>query len=469
MHLALVGLSHKTAPVDIREKVTFPADVLPDALTGLAACAGVLESLIISTCNRTEFYAVTTDEADGPAVLAAFMATYHGLTADMLAPYLYIHTGEDVVRHLFRVAASLDSMVLGEAQILGQLKDAYDAAFEAGTTSRIFNEMFRHSFTAGKRVRSETAIGSAPVSISYAAVELAKQVFESLEGRRALVLGAGKMSELTATHLEANGVAQLFVANRTFERAEQLAAQFEHGQAVPFEQRYEHLRDVDIVVSATAAEDYVLTAAELEPYAKRRRDPLFLIDIAVPRDIDPACGDFRQVYAYDVDALNGIVDANLEQRQREAAAAEAIVAEEMESFETWLESMEVVPTIAEMREQAEAIRTAELARACKRLSGELSMADLKVIEKLTESITNKMLHEPTSQLRAAGGGRRGVAVLETTRYLYGLDRRGAGAGESAGAGEGAASQNSGFRLIRSLLGRRATSATQQIDPLELGE
>jgi len=356
--------------------------------------------------------------------------------------------------------------VLGEAQILGQLKDAYDAAFEAGTTSRIFNEMFRHSFTAGKRVRTETAIGSAPVSISYAAVELAKQVFETLEGRNVLVLGAGKMSELTATHLAANGVAQLLVANRTFSRAEQLAAQFEVGRAIPFEERYEHLRDVDIVVSATAAEDYVLTGGALEPYATRRRDPLFLIDIAVPRDIDPVCADFRQVYVYDVDALNGIVDANLEQRQREAVSAEAIVAEEMGNFETWLESMEVVPTIAEMREQADVIRAEELKRAYKRLP-DLTEADRKVIEKLTESITNKMLHEPTTQLRKAGGGRRGVAVLETTRYLYGLDRAGEGAGADEGAGT--VSQDTGFRLIRSLLGRRATSATKQTDPLELGE
>jgi len=466
MHLALVGLSHKTAPVDIREKVTFPAEVLPDALAQLSAEEGILESLIVSTCNRTEFYAVTTDEADGPALLTRFMANYHELTPEAIASYLYIQIGEGVVRHLFRVAASLDSMVLGEAQILGQLKDAYDAAFEAGTTSRIFNEMFRHSFTAGKRVRSETAIGSAPVSISYAAVELAKQVFESLEGRKALVLGAGKMSELTATHLAANGIAHLLVANRTQARAETLAAQFEVGQAIPFEDRYEHLREVDIVVSATSAEDYVLTHDALEPYATRRREPLFLIDIAVPRDIDPACADFRQVYTYDVDALNGIVDANLEQRQREAVAAEAIVAQEMENFETWLESMEVVPTIAEMREQAEVIRAEELKRAYKRLS-DLSDADRKVIEKMTESITNKMLHEPTSQLRKAGGGRRGVAVLETTRYLYGLDQEGVAAGAE---GEGAAAgQDTGFRLIRSLLGRRATSATQQTDPLEIGD
>ncbi|MCL2324479.1 MAG: glutamyl-tRNA reductase [Actinomycetia bacterium] len=463
MHLALVGLSHKTAPVDIREKVTFPAEVLSDALSGLCAQEGILESLIVSTCNRTEFYAVTTDETDGPAILSDFMASYHGLTTAELQPFLYTSTGEDVVRHLFRVAASLDSMVLGEAQILGQLKDAYDAAFEAGTTSRIFNEMFRHSFTAGKRVRTETAIASAPVSISYAAVELAKQVFDDLKGRRALVLGAGKMSELTATHLEANGVSKLLVANRTFERAQTLAAQFEHGEAIPFESRYEHLRDVDIVVSATAAEDYVLEASALEPFATRRRDPLFLIDIAVPRDIDPACAEFRQVYVYDVDALNGIVDANLEQRQREAKAAEAIVSAEMDNFETWLESMEVVPTIAEMREQADVIREAELERAFKRL-GNLSDEDRKVIEKLTESITNKMLHKPTTQLRRAGGGRRGVAVLETTRYLYGLDHAGASAGD-----EGAAGQESGFRLIRSLLGRRASSATQQTDPLELGD
>ncbi len=459
MHLALVGLSHKTAPVDIREKVTFPETIIRDALTTLSNQEGMLESLIVSTCNRTEIYAVTSDEIDGSAVVGAFMAQYHGFELSVLQPYLYTAEGEDVILHLFRVAASLDSMVLGEAQILGQLKDAYDVAFETGTTSRILNELFRHSFTTGKRVRTETAIGAAPVSISYAAVELAKQVFDSLEGRSALVLGAGKMSELTATHLQANGVTKMIVANRTFSRAEELARQFEGGVAVPFEERYEHLREVDIVVSATSAEGYVLTRDEVAPFATHRRDPLFLIDIAVPRDVDPACGEFSQVYVYDVDALNGIVDANLEERKHEALAAEDIVREEIANFETWLESMEITPTIAEMREHAEKIRGEELKRAYKRLP-ELSEADRKVIEKLTESITNKMLHEPTTRLRKAGTGRRGVALLETARFLYGLD-------ESEDAD--GTPRESGFRLIRSLLGRRATSATQQTDPLEIGE
>lgn len=447
MHLTLVGLSHKTAPVDIREKLTFPESVQPHALSTLNDYHGVMECIILSTCNRTEIYAVTSAEVDGPSAIIEYMAAYHSLDKAELSKYLYTKQGEEVVNHLFRVVASLDSMVLGEAQILGQVKTAYDFAFEAATTGRIFNKLFRQSFEVGKRVRTETEIGENAVSISYAAIELAKRVFESLEGRTVFVLGAGKMSELTARHLKANGVTRVFVANRTFARAEELAAKFS-GQPVPFEDRYKWMKEADIVVSATAATEYVITKEELAPFATHRPDPLFLIDIAVPRDIDPACADLRQVYVYDVDALNGVVDANLEERMRQAKLAENIIEDEMNTFEAWLESMEVVPTIAAIRAQAEAIRADEMQKAFRRLSG-LSEKELETIEKLTCSIVNKMLHEPTSKLREASGGRRGVAAIETARYLYGLDQ------------QQTDTQESGFRLIRSLLGRRATSATKQ--------
>ena len=454
MHLTLVGLSHKTAPVDIREKLTFPADVQPDALATLVAMDAVNECIIVSTCNRTEIYAVTSAEDNGVDAVIDFMANYHDLDRSQLVNYLYSKQGEDVIKHLFRVVASLDSMVLGEAQILHQVKEAYDHAFDEGTTGRILNELFRRSFTVGKRVRTETEIGENAVSISYAAIELAKRVFDTLEGRTVLVLGAGKMSELTAKHLNANGVNNTIVANRTLARAEELAAKF-NGRAIPFEERYDYMREADIIVSATSAKEYVITKDELAPYATHRPDPLFLIDIAVPRDIDPACGDLSQVYVYDVDALDGIVAANLEERMREARRAEVIIVEEIESFETWLETMEVAPTIAAMRAKAEKIRLDEMHKAMRRL-GALDDCDIETIDRLTKAIINKMLHEPTAALKEASGGKRGVAAIETARMLYGLDK------------DNETSAESGFRLIRSLLGRRASSATKQ-DAIEIGE
>lgn len=454
MQLTLVGLSHKTAPIQIREKLSFTEAALPQVLKALMEYPDVYEAVLVSTCNRTELYAVTCAECNGGEIITDFLSDYQGIDRDELAQYLYIQRGEDVLRHLFRVVSSLDSMVVGEAQILGQVKDAYEAALDAAATGRIFNKLFRQSFTVGARVRTETEIGESAVSISYAAIELAKRVFDTLEGRTIFILGAGKMSELTARHLQAQGVSRTLVTNRTLARAEELAAKF-NGEAVPFEERYEYMRQADIVVSATAAPGYVITKDELAPYATKRPDPLFLIDIAVPRDIDPACADLRQAFVYDVDALEGVVTANLEERMREARRAETIIAEEMQKFETWLESMEVVPTIAAIRAKAEKIRSAEMQKAYKRLAG-LNEKELETVERLTEAIVKKMLHEPTTRLRDASTGRRGVAAIETARYLYAIDD------------EGDEGQETGFRLIRSLLGRRPASMTQP-DSVEAGE
>ena len=257
MHLTLVGLSHKTAPVAIREKLTFPANSQEDALARLTASDDVAEAVIVSTCNRTEIYAVTATGADGPGAVIDFMADYHDLDRHELVRYLYISEGEAVVRHLFRVVASLDSMVLGEAQILGQVKEAYDHSFSAGASGRVFNKLFRQSFEVGKRVRTETEIGENAVSISYAAIELAKKVFDRLDGRCVLVLGAGKMSELTAKHLVANGVNRVLVANRTYERAEELAAKF-GGEPIRYDELFERMAEADIVISSTAATHYVI-------------------------------------------------------------------------------------------------------------------------------------------------------------------------------------------------------------------
>jgi glutamyl-tRNA reductase len=440
-----VGLSHKTAPVEIREKLTFPANRQEEALSMLTSTPAVNEAVIVSTCNRTEIYCVTGSGVDGPQAVIDFIAGYHGLDRHDLARYLYIAEGEAVVRHLFRVVASLDSMVLGEAQILGQVKEAYEASFNAGASQRIFNKLFRQSFELGKRVRNETEIGENAVSISYAAVELAKQVFDSLEGRTILVLGAGKMSELTAKHLVSNGVKKVLVANRTYERAQELADKFD-GEAILYDALFDRMGEADIVISSTAATHYVVTKEKVAASRRGRRgSPLFFIDIALPRDIDPAVNDLADVYLYNIDDLNGVVSQNLEERMREAERAEVIIAEEMASFEHWLESMDVVPTVAAMRANAEEIRNAEMQRAIKRLGG-LSEKELETVDKLSCAIVNKMLHGPTERLKQIAGEKDGYNYVESARYLYGLDSNPEGKSPH------------GLSLIRSLLGRGEKSA-----------
>ena len=445
MHLTLVGLSHKTAPVEIREKLTFPAHRQEEALSLLTSTPAVSEAVIVSTCNRTEIYAVTAADVDGPAAVIDFLAEYHDLDRHELVRYLYIVEGEAVVRHLFRVVASLDSMVVGEAQILGQVKEAYEYAFEAGACQRIFNKLFRQSFEVGKRVRNETEIGENAVSISYAAVELAKKVFDSLNGRCVLVIGAGKMSELTARHLVSNGVRKVLVANRTYERAVELAHRFS-GEAIEYDHLFERMVEADIVISSTAATEYVVRKEHVAEHRRARKGrPLFFIDIAVPRDIDPSVNDLNDVYVYDIDSLNGVVETNLEERMREAERAEVIIGEEMGEFERWLESLEVVPTVAAMRAKAEQIRLAELERAMKRLGG-LSDKEMQTVEALTCSIVNKMLHGPTERLKKVSTEKDGYEYVEAARFLYGLDTNPEGKSPHRG-------------LIRSILGRAEKSGS----------
>lgn len=418
MYLTLVGLSHKTAPIEIREKLTFPAHRQPEALASLTCGDEVAEAVILSTCNRTEVYAVSATSAGTDAVID-FLCEFHDLDRHELARYLYVVEGHAVVKHLFRVVASLDSMVVGEAQILHQVKEAYDHACTSGGAQRLFHKLFRQSFEVGKRVRTETAIGESAVSISYAAVELAKKVFDTLEGRTILVVGAGKMSELTAKHLVSQGVASVLVANRTFERAVELAEKFE-GTAIPYEELFEQMRRADIVISSTSAPGYVISREQVAGVMKGRRAPLFLIDIALPRDVDPAVNDLAGAFVYDIDDLNGVVQSNLEERMREARRAELIIDEEILVFEAWIESLEVVPTIAAMRSEAEAMRQEEFAKAVRRL-GTLSEKELATVEALSQAIVSKMLHGPTTRLREAANDKDGYAYVESARMLYGLD------------------------------------------------
>lgn len=419
MHLTMVGLSHKTAPIEIREKLTFTANRQEEALALITSGPQVAEAVILSTCNRTEIYAVTAT-SEGSGAVIDFLCDYHDLDRHDLVRYLYISDGEPVVRHLFRVVASLDSMIVGEAQILGQVKEAYDHAFSAGSCSRVFNKLFRQSFEVGKRVRTETEIGESAVSVSYAAVELARKVFDTLEGRTILVLGAGKMSELTAKHLVSQGVDTVLVANRTYERAVELAERFE-GRAVLFDDLYDHVRHADILITSTAATHHVVTKAKVAEAMKGRHGrPLFVIDIAVPRDVEPEVNELADVFLYDIDDLSGVVEANLDERMQEARKAEILIDEEMAAFERWLESMEVVPTVAAIRANAESMRQAELEKAIKRLAG-LSDKDVQTIDKLTSAIVSKMLHEPTSRLKELSGHKDGYTYVEAARRLYGLD------------------------------------------------
>ena len=418
MHLTLVGLSHKTAPIEIREKLTFPAHTQPQALSALTHDTEIAEAVILSTCNRTEIYAVSASESGTDAVID-FLCEFHDLDRDELTRYLYIVEDHAVVKYLFRVVSSLDSMVVGEAQILHQVKEAYDLSCESGASLRLFHRMFRQSFELGKRVRTETAIGENAVSISYAAVELAKKVFDTLEGRTILVVGAGKMSELTAKHLVSQGVRSVLVANRTFERAVELADKFE-GQAIPYEQLFERMREADIVISSTSAPGYVIDKAQIAGVMKGRRSPPFLIDIALPRAVDPAVNDLANAFVYDIDDLNGVVQSNLGERMREARRAEVIIDEEIATFETWIESLSVVPTIAAIRASAEQVRAEEYAKAVKRL-GSLSEKELATVEALSQAIVSKMLHGPTTRLRDAAADKDGYTYVESARVLYGLD------------------------------------------------
>lgn len=418
MHLTLVGLSHKTAPIEIREKLTFPAHVQPEALASLTGGDEIAEAVILSTCNRTEIYAVGASEA-GPDAVIDFLCEFHDLDRHELTRYLYVVEGHAVVKHLFRVVSSLDSMVVGEAQVLHQVKEAYELACASDAARRLFHKLFRQSFEVGKRVRTETAIGESAVSISYAAVELAKKVFDTLEGRTVLVVGAGEMSELTAKHLVSQGVRSVLVANRTYERAVEVADKFE-GTAVPYEDLFEHMRKADIVISSTSAPGYVIGREQVAGVMKGRRLPLFFIDIALPRDVDPAVNDLPNAFVYDIDDLNGVVQSNLEERMREARRAEVIIDEEIASFESWIESLQVVPTITAIRAGAEAMREEELAKAVRRL-GTLSEKELATVEALSQAIVSKMLHGPTARLREAAAGKEGYMYVETARRLYGLD------------------------------------------------
>lgn len=423
MPLAVVGASHRTAPIELRERFAFGRTELPAALLELAEDGS--EAVVLSTCNRTEVYLSLPDGSEGVEHARALLASRIDAETGEAARFFYEHRDRHAAEHLFRVASGLDSMILGEPQIQGQVKEAYATAREVAgadgpVVGQALHRLFQTAFSIGGKVRSETGLGIGAASVSSAAVDLSKKIFGSLKGRRALVLGAGEMSETTLECLRGEGVRTAIVANRTWERARELAERW-GGEAIHWEDFGRALPEVDIVICSTAAPHPVLTVDRLRaalPNGPRR--PLCIIDIAIPRDVEPAVGDQPNVFLYNIDDLQGIVDANLGRRRAELPAAEQIVLRGVDDYWAWYSGLAVVPTIRALRDRGEALRQAEVERALRQLS-HLSPEDQLAIDALTRSLVNKVLHAPTARLREAAGNGRGTGVLDTVRYLFELD------------------------------------------------
>ncbi|MCP4689354.1 MAG: glutamyl-tRNA reductase [Desulfobacterales bacterium] len=418
--IVLLGLNHETAPVAERECIAFSGDQARDALPALTKHAAIREALLFSTCNRVEVLLATP--AAGEAVEAAtnFIAEYNNIPAARFRDYLYIHRGDAAVRHVFRVASSLDSLVLGEPQILGQVKEAYRMASAEKATGVVLNRLLHRTFFVAKRIRSETGIGDHAVSISYAAIELGRKIFDTLEEKQVLLIGAGEMAELAVEHLIRNRVGEILVANRTFERGVKLAARFK-GKALRFEEIPEALKRVDIIISSTGAPGFVIDKAQVKGVMRSRRNrPLFFIDIAVPRDIDPKINRLGNTYVYDIDDLKGVIDENIEDRRREALKAERIVDEAVIKFRLWMESLDVVPTVKALRRKMDGIAGAEIKRTLQSLK-HFSDQDQEAIQRLAHSMINKILHDPTLFLKGQGCHGDKAAYIDFTRKLFKLD------------------------------------------------
>jgi len=419
MNLTLIGINHRTAPVEVRERMHIPESRLAQAVSDLIHREGIREGLILSTCNRVEVVTSAEDSVDAEPIMQQFLADHHQCDLGPYQRFFYRYRQQEVVRHLFRVASSLDSMILGEPQILGQLKRAYALAYEAGGLNGSLNEIVNQALGVARRVRRETALGSAAVSVSYAAVELGKKIFGNLEGRTIFVIGAGKMSELAAKHLLRSGASAIYVTNRTYERAVQLAGAF-RGTAIAFEQLFEHLPKADIVISSTGAPGYVVDKECVARILSARRNrPVFFVDIAVPRDIDPRVNELDNVFVYDIDDLGQVVEANKKQREREAVWAEEIVQEEVQRTMRRLASRDLVPTIVALEGRLNAIREGELERYNSRL-GNLTPEQHQAVDALTRGIMNKILHGPITELKSGAGQPEQAALVRLVRKIFGL-------------------------------------------------
>jgi glutamyl-tRNA reductase len=419
MHLFLVGVSHKTAPVDVRERLDFSSRDLGAAVEALATRPSAAESVVLSTCNRSEIYVASENPERAREEIVGFLSHYHSLSPDSFTPHLFSLGDEAVAKHLFRVAAGLDSLVVGEPQILGQVKDAFDTAASRRCTGPMLSKLFHWSFGVGKRVRTETAVGEGAVSISFAAVALARKIFGRLEGRRVLIIGAGEISTLTAEHLRSQGVGEIVITSRTATHAETLAAAV-GGKSADWDEVTALLTTADIVVTATGSQRPIVTRVQVEAATGRHRpDPLFIIDLAVPRDVEASVGDIEQVFLYNVDDLQSIVQENLSRRSREIAHAETIVAEELLKFATWQRSRGAVPTIVALRQRFEAIRRSELQRLDSKLATLPPDARARVDE-VTRLMVEKLLLEPTEQLKALPDEETQIAYTEAVNRLFRL-------------------------------------------------
>jgi len=418
MYLTILGINHRTAPVEVRGQVAFPPEQLPRALEEITGLDNIREAAILSTCNRTELYCAIQTNTLAP--VTDWLCAFHGIGKDTLQPHLYSFEGADAVRHILRVAAGLDSMILGEPQILGQMKDSFKQASRAGSLDTLISRLFQHTFSVAKQIRTDTAIGASPVSVAFAAVSLSRQIFGSLEKQTTLLIGAGETIELAARHLKEHGIGKMVIANRTLDRALQLASQFD-GYGISLEQIPAHLAEADIIISSTGSPDFILDRDMVrEALAGRKHRPVFMVDIAVPGDIDPRVADLDDIYHYTVDDLHQVIEENLKSRREAATQAEEIIEVQTGHFMAWLKSLDAVPAIRAYRDHAGAIGEIEIEKARQRLNN--GEDPHQVMESLARNIINKLAHDPSVNLRQAVEEGQ-TSLLETVRTLFNLKDR----------------------------------------------
>ncbi|CAM5392684.1 Glutamyl-tRNA reductase OS=Lysinibacillus sphaericus OX=1421 GN=hemA PE=3 SV=1 [Lysinibacillus sphaericus] len=420
MHTIVVGLNYKSAPVEIREKLSFVESELPQAMEALQKQKSILENVIVSTCNRTEIYAVVDQLHTGRHFVKQFLANWFNLPVETFSSYLTIREEDEALEHLFKVTAGIDSMVLGETQILGQVKKSFLNGQEIGTTGTVYNQLFKQAVTFAKRAHSETAIGENAVSVSYAAVELAKKIFGFLQRKHVAILGAGKMGELAIENLYGNGVGKVTVINRTFEKAESLAAKFQ-GEAKSMRELQCSLLEADILITSTGATDFVIDYELMQLVERLRKGkPLFMVDIAVPRDIDPRVGDLPNVFLYDIDDLQGIVEANLAERERAAAEITQMIDKEVVQFKDWFATLGVVPVISALRKKANQIQQ-ETMISIENKMPELTDRERKILSKHTKSIINQLLKEPILQAKEMANSPKANEQLRLFQQIFGIE------------------------------------------------
>lgn len=419
MDILVVGLNHRTSPVELREKLAFNMAEAQEFYEKLLDYRKIREAVLLSTCNRVEVYSWANEKGEDHII--STLEESKGISSQAIIPSLYIYRGKEAVKHIFRVASSLDSMVLGEPQIVGQVKEAFEEALTCDATGVILNQLMKKALSVSKRVRTETAIGESAISVSYAAVELAKKIFGDLSNRKAMLVGAGEMAELAARHLVHKGVSRITVVNRTLSRAQELAQELQ-GQALPMDCLEEKLAEVDIVITSTGAPHTIITSDAVQrTMRERKRRPIFFIDIAVPRDVDPEVERVENVYLYDIDDLEQVVERNRKRREKESVKAEAIVDEEVGRFLQWLKSQEVIPVIVSLRNRCEEIRRKELEKAVSLMH--LNGKETKALEALTTAIVNKILHTPLSYVKDAASQGEGEKVAKLVKELFALEEK----------------------------------------------